>query len=139
MKSKLALGLLAFSSIALVPSTSFAQEPTTDENRPAATATTTTTTTTDDTVRTLTGCISTGAKAGEYNLKADDGSLWMLHAKSDVKLSAHVGHTVTVTGKLAPVDVHAAKEKKENATSDTAERNHLRVTSVSMVSESCNK
>ena len=134
MKSKLALGLLAFSSIALVPSTSFAQEPTTDENRPAAT-----TTTTDDTVRTLTGCISTGAKAGEYNLKADDGSLWMLHAKSDVKLSAHVGHTVTVTGKLAPADVHAAKEKKENATSDTAERNHLRVTSVSMVSESCNK
>jgi len=64
MKSRLSLSFLALSSMAMVPSLSFAGQ---DDAKKS------------DSVRTLTGCLSSGDKSGEYDLKAEDGSTWELH------------------------------------------------------------
>jgi len=63
-----------------------------------------------DSTGTLTGCLSSGEKSGEYDLKAEDGSAWELHSKT-AKLSDHVGHTVTVTGRVWHAGMRGAKEK----------------------------
>jgi len=125
MKSRLALSVLALSSLAMVPSLSFARQ---DDMHDKS-----------DSMRTLTGCLSRGDKAGEYDLRAEDGSTWELHTKT-VKLSRHVGHTVTVSGKVRHADMHGAKEKaKSEVNPDANEHGHLSVTDVSMVSESCKR
>ncbi len=123
MKSTIALSFLAMSSLAMVPSLSLAgAKPAQDKSA---------------SIRTLTGCLSRGEKAGEYDLKAEDGSTWELNTKT-VKLSRHVGHTVTVTGKVWHADMHGAKEKmKSEVKPDANEHGHLSVKGVSMVSESC--
>jgi hypothetical protein len=124
MKTKFALSFLALSSLALIPSASFAGQDDSMQKK-------------SDSVRTLTGCLSSGDKSGEYDLMAEDGSTWELHSKT-TKLSDHVGHTVTVTGKVWHADMHGAKEKVKDETSPSAnEHGHLNVTDVSMVSKSC--
>ena len=56
------------------------------------------------------------------------------------KALTHVGHTVSVTGKVWHPDMHGAKEKAKEAVSpDAKEHGHLNATSVKMVSESCKK
>lgn len=88
-------------------------------------------------VRSITGCLSNGDKAGEYKLVTSEGNTWEVQSKT-VKLSPHVGHTVTVTGKVSHADMHGAKEKtKEAVDADANEHGHLAATEVSMVSESC--
>jgi len=127
MKLKMTLGFLALCGLATVPA-GFAtpQSNTGDDNKSAS-------------VRTLTGCLSSGDKQGEYNLVAEDGGTWELHSKG-AKLSSHVGHTVTVTGKVWHADMHGAKEKTKEAVNPGAnEHGHLSVTEVSMVSDSCKK
>jgi hypothetical protein len=90
-------------------------------------------------VRTLTGCLSSGEKAGEYKLMTTDGGSWEVQSKS-VNLAHHVGHTVTVTGKVWHPDMHGAKEKaKDAADADAAEHGHLTVSDLEMVSNSCKK
>jgi hypothetical protein len=90
-----------------------------------------------DSTGTLTGCLSSGEKSGEYDLKAEDGSAWELHSKT-AKLSDHVGHTVTVTGRVWHAGMRGAKEKVKDETNPNAsEHGHLNVTGVSMVSSSC--
>lgn len=124
MKSRLALSLLALSGLAMVPSMSLAHQ---DDAAKS------------DSTRTLTGCLSSGEKSGEYDLMAEDGSTWELNSKT-AKLSDHVGHTVTVTGKVWHAKMHGAKEKAKDETSPSAnEHGHLTVTDVSMVSEHCKK
>ena len=77
--------------------------------------------------------------ANEFKLTQDDGSTWEIQSKG-VKLSPHVGHTVTVTGKVWHPDMHGAKEKaKETVDSSAKEHGHLNATNVTMVSESCKK
>ncbi|HEY8716394.1 MAG TPA: hypothetical protein VIM00_13515 [Candidatus Acidoferrum sp.] len=125
MKSTLALSLLALSGLAMVPSMSLAHQ---DDMGAKS-----------DSMRTLTGCLSSGEKSGEYDLMAEDGSTWELHSKG-AKLSDHVGHTVTVTGKVWHAKMHGAKEKAKDETTPSAnEHGHLNVTDVSMVSEHCKK
>ena len=124
MKAKLALSFLALSSLAMIPRASFAAQ---DEQKKS------------DSTRTLTGCLSTGDKAGEYNLTAEDGSTWVLNSKN-AKLGEHVGHTVTVNGRVWHAGMHGAKEKTKDETNPNAtEHGHLNVTDVSMVSESCKR
>jgi len=95
-------------------------------------------------VRTLTGCLSRGDGAHEYKLTTENGATWELRSET-VKLSPHTGHTVTVTGKVRTADLHGAKEKvkdemKEHGVDkDSTEHGHLKVTKVSMVSDSCKK
>jgi hypothetical protein len=124
MKAKLVLSFLALSSLAMVPKASFAAQ---DEQKKS------------DSTRTLTGCLSTGDKSGEYNLTAEDGSTWVLNSKN-AKLGEHVGHTVTVNGRVWQAGMHGAKEKAKDETNPNAtEHGHLNVTDVSMVSESCRR
>jgi hypothetical protein len=124
MRAKLALSFLALSSLAMVPRASFAAQ---DEQKKS------------DSTRTLTGCLSAGDKAGEYKLTADDGSTWTVSSKN-AKLGDHVGHTVTVTGRVWHAGMHGAKEKTKDETNPNAnEHGHLNATDVSMVSESCKR
>jgi hypothetical protein len=125
MKTKLVLSFLALSSLAMLPSMSLAAQ---DDSQKKS-----------DSVRTLTGCLSSGDKSGEYDLVAEDGSTWELHSKT-AKLSNHVGHTVTVSGRVWHAGMHGAKEKaKEESNPNANEHGHLNVTDVSMVSESCKR
>jgi hypothetical protein len=121
MKSKFILSLAALSGLAIAPALGLAQE-----DKSADT-------------RTITGCLANGEKAGEFNLVADDGSTWEINSKT-VKLAPHVGHTVSVTGAVWHPDMHGAKEKTKAAVDPNAkEHGHLRVTEMTMVSDSCKK
>src|SRR5436190_21505982 len=94
--------------------------------------------------RTITGCLSQGDSAKEFNLKADDGSTWELRS-STVALSKHVGHQVTATGVVSNATAHNMKEDTKDMAHDTGmtkenkEHGHLKVTDVKMVSDSCSK
>jgi hypothetical protein len=122
MKSKWALNLLAVSCLAVSP-VLMAQD-TTKQDKSAE-------------VRNVTGCLSKGDSATEFKVTASDGSTWEVKSKT-VKLSPHVGHTVTVTGEVWHPDMHGAKEKAKSAVdADAKEHGHLNVTKVEMVSDSC--
>jgi len=125
MTTKLTFSLLAVSFLAIAPA--FARSGNAQEEDKSAKT------------RSVTGCLSAGDSANEFKLTQDDGSTWEIQSKG-VKLSPHVGHTVTVTGKVWHPDVHGAKEKaKETVDSSAKEHGHLNATNVTMVSESCKK
>ncbi len=94
--------------------------------------------------RTMTGCLSRGDSAKEFNLTAADGSTWEVRS-SNQNLSRHVGHMVTVTGVVAHATAHNMKEDTKDMAhdagmkKDTTEHGHLKVTDLQMVSESCSK
>jgi hypothetical protein len=122
MKTKWAINLVALSCLAISPLV-VAQ----DSSKPDKSAD----------VRSITGCLSKGDDAGEFKVTVNDGSTWEVKSKT-VKLSPHVGHTVTVTGEVWQSDMHGAKEKTKDAVDPKAkEHGHLNVTKVEMVSDSC--
>lgn len=106
----------------------------------------------------VTGCLQAGKKAGTFKLMGDDGTTYMLRSKS-TNLSEHVGHTVTVSGRVMTGENKAAANggatqsnstspsdatgTNQNASGDSATpptgamRNHLLVHSLTMVSDSC--
>src|SRR5712692_4573020 len=91
----------------------------------------------------VTGCLQKGDEPGEFAITGEDGRTWGLHSKT-VKLEEHLGHKVTVTG--SPIHESAAKEKAEEKKEGKMEKaagkeeiGDLHVTSVKMISESCNK
>jgi hypothetical protein len=92
--------------------------------------------------RTITGCLSQGDNAKEFNLRADDGSTWEVRS-SNTRLAPHVGHTVTVTGVVSNATAHNMKEDTKDMAHDTgmkkdnSEHGHLKITDLQMVSESC--
>lgn len=94
--------------------------------------------------RTITGCLSQGDSAKEFNLKADDGSTWEVRS-STVSLAEHVGHKITATGVVSNATAHNMKEDAKDMAHDTGvtknnhEHGHLKVTDVQMVSDSCSK
>jgi len=121
MKMKWSLALLALPCLALSPIVG-AQD--SDKDKSAD-------------FRSVTGCLSKSDDAGECKITSEDGSTWEVKSGT-VKLGAHVGHTVTVTGKVWHPDMHGAKEKAKDAVNDNAkEHGHLNVTKMSMVSDSC--
>jgi hypothetical protein len=102
-----------------------------------------TTKTTHKKTRTLTGCLQKGEDANEYNFTAKDGGTWEIKSDS-VKLDEHVGHTVKITGVVANATAHGMKEDtkeemKEHGMDTHAERGHMTVTNLSMVSDTCQK
>jgi len=125
MKNKLLLSMVAVSTLLIVPAIGFTQDKGAE-------------------VRTLTGCLTKAEGAHEYLLTTENGGTWELHSKT-VRLSPHRGHTVTVTGRVRHADMHEAKEKVKDEMKEhdmdkgATEHGHLKVTSVSMVSESCKK
>jgi len=100
--------------------------------------------TTHKQTRTLTGCLQKGEEAHEYNFSAKDGGSWELKSDS-VNLGKHVGHTVKITGVVSNATAHGMKEdvkgemKEHGMEEHTAERGHLTVTHLTMVSSSCQK
>ena len=122
MKSTWALNLLAVSCLAVSP-VLMAQDATKQDKSAE--------------VRNVTGCLSKGDSATEFKVTASDGSTWEVKSKT-VKLSPHVGQTVTVTGEVWHPDMHGAKEKAKSAVdADAKEHGHLNVSKVEMVSDSC--
>ena len=125
MKNKLLLSMVAASTLLMVPAIASSGDKSAE-------------------VRTLTGCLTKAGGAHEYKLTTENGATWELHSKT-VRLSPHRGHTVTVTGKVRTADLHGAKEKvkdemKEHGMDkDSTEHGHLKVTNISMVSDSCKK
>jgi lipid-binding SYLF domain-containing protein len=91
---------------------------------------------------TVTGCLQRGGDAGEFSIIARDGKTWELHSTS-IKLDNHLGHTVTVTGPRSHESKaqEQAEEKREGVVkaSSKEEYGNLAVTSLKMVSETCNK
>ena len=91
---------------------------------------------------TVTGCLRKGGDAGEFSIIARDGKTWELHSTS-IKLDNHLGHTVTVTGPRTHESKaqEKAEEKREGVVkaSSKEEYANLAVTSLKMVSETCNK
>ena len=93
-------------------------------------------------VRTITGCLSKGDSANEFQLTGTNGSTW--EVKSDkVALADHVGHTVAATGVVSNSTMHNTKEDAKDAATDAGvkksntEHGHMTITSVKMVTESC--
>ena len=92
--------------------------------------------------RTITGCLSQGDNAKEFNLTAEDGSTWEVRS-SNVSLAEHVGHTVAATGVVSNSTAHNMKEDTKDMAQDAGvkkdnrEHGHLKVTDVKMVSDSC--
>ena len=81
---------------------------------------------------TVTGCLSKGDEKGEYLLTTKDGKKYGLRS-TKVALSKHVGHTVTVVGTAYKED----EDEKAEKTKDSEEAADLRVTSLTMVSATC--
>ncbi|HVC47939.1 MAG TPA: hypothetical protein VND90_11880 [Terracidiphilus sp.] len=89
----------------------------------------------------VTGCLQKGESMNEFSLTGKNGKTWELHSKA-VKLSEHVGHTVTVTG--VPHHETKAEEAKEAKTepaetpgAEAKEAGDLLVTHLKMVSKTC--
>jgi hypothetical protein len=81
---------------------------------------------------TVTGCLSKGDEKGEYLLTAKDGKKYGLRS-TKIALSKHVGHTVTVVGTAYKED----EDEKAEKTKASEEAADLRVTSLTMVSATC--
>ncbi len=81
---------------------------------------------------TLTGCLKKGTKTNVYSLTDENGKMWELRSKT-VQLGPHVNHKVAVTGKLPK----ESKGNGNNSSGDATPENRLTVTSLKMVSESC--
>ena len=95
-------------------------------------------------VRTVTGCLTKGDSAHEFNLTGNDGSTWEVRS-SAVDLASHVGHTVSATGVVSNAAMHNMKEdtkdmaKDSGMKKDNSEHGHLKITDLKMVSETCGK
>ncbi len=103
-----------------------------------------TTKTTHKKTRALTGCLQKGEDANEYNLRTKNGGTWEIKSDS-VKLDAHVGHTVKITGVVSNAMAHGMKEdtkeemKEHGMDKHSTEHGHLTVTDLTMVSDTCSK
>ncbi len=88
----------------------------------------------DDSTQTVTGCLRKGAGTDSkiYTLMDENGKLWDLRSTT-VSFAPHVGHMVTVSGTIPQ------KSKKPGNADDTSPQNHLVVTKLDMVSETCQK
>jgi hypothetical protein len=83
-----------------------------------------------DKTTTVTGCLMKGDQTDEYKI-SDNGTTYDLHSTANVKMADHVGHKVTVTGKLDTSQAGGAN----TANRTTAER--LDVTKLTHVSATC--
>jgi hypothetical protein len=115
MNLKFAVGTLALAAIMAMPGMAKAQ----DEP--------------DNSTHMVTGCIQKPANSNVYFLLDENGKLWDIHSKT-IKFAPHVGHTVTLTGTTTK---NSEDQDKKNG--DSSPQNHLQVTKLTMVSESCSQ
>lgn len=88
--------------------------------------------------KSVTGCLQKGDEPNEYSITDSDGKTYGLRS-STVKLSDHLGHKVTVTGRLRAEseENEAAERKEQNEQNEKKEAGDIRVTSLKMISTSC--
>ena len=95
-------------------------------------------------VRTITGCLTKGDSANEYQLTGSDGSTWEVRSDK-VTLADHVGQQVSATGVVSHAKLHNLKEDSKDAAKDTGvkksdrEHGHLTITDLQTVSNSCGR
>ncbi|MGC2110267.1 MAG: hypothetical protein WA655_12175 [Candidatus Korobacteraceae bacterium] len=84
----------------------------------------------------VTGCLKQGTDAGGYYVMGQDGKMYELWGKG---LGEHVGHTVTVMGMQATMTPAQEKKKEqmEKTEAGSATIVDMKVSSVKMVSTSC--
>jgi hypothetical protein len=82
---------------------------------------------TDNSTHMITGCLQKSTTATSFTITDENGKLWEVHSKT-VQLRPQVGHTVTLTGTIP---------KQPKNSTDTTPQNHLLVTDVQMVRDSC--
>ena len=80
---------------------------------------------------TVTGCLQKGDEADVFAITGENGKSYELVSRN-VKLSAHVGHKVSVTG--TPIG-EKGEEKEKEAGEGWAGK--IQVTNLKMVSETC--
>ncbi|MGA8762483.1 MAG: hypothetical protein WB562_06295 [Candidatus Sulfotelmatobacter sp.] len=84
-----------------------------------------------------TGCLMKGDEPGEVWLEEKGGTIYGLES-SKIKLNAHLGHEVTVTGYvLAEGKEEAGEEAKEQNKTGKHETADFRVLTLKMVSTTC--
>ena len=88
--------------------------------------------------QTITGCLQKGTETGGFFLVSDNKH-WELYPASGVDLTAHVGHTVTVTGALAHRTSAEEKKSQPSEKKEMGKMAHadLNVSSLKHVSETC--
>jgi hypothetical protein len=90
--------------------------------------------------KTITGCLQKGDEPGEFALKSEDGKVWGLKSSS-VKLDAHLGHKVSITGSASEESkAEEKREKKEGQVEKAANKEEygdIRVASLKMISATC--
>ena len=84
--------------------------------------------------KTITGCLQKGYEPDEFQITGEDGKVWGLRS-SAVKLDGDLGRKVTVSGLIT----HELKPGETKTASGKQESGDLRVTSLTMVSETCGK
>ena len=108
MNLKLAIGILTIAMMT-VPGITVAQD-----NR-------------DTSPQTATACLGKSPSGNIYMLTDENGKTWDLRSET-IPLGQHVGHIVTVTGTIP---------KEPEGSTDTTPQNHLLVTKLDMVRDSC--
>jgi hypothetical protein len=81
---------------------------------------------------TITGCVQKGESADEFAI-TQNGKKYGLKSSS-VKLADHLGHQVTVTGKITRPPGEGEEREKEEEGGEYAD---VQVTSLEMISTSC--
>jgi lipid-binding SYLF domain-containing protein len=91
--------------------------------------------------KSVTGCLQNADQSGQFSVASQDGKTWLVHSDV-VKLDAHVGHEVTVTGAAHNVKAQVGRENKDGQMEPAASKESfgdLRVTSLKMVSDNCTR
>lgn len=127
------LGLLGLTTVGVVAQSAGAQA---EKGKPKATT---------GKPHTMTGCLEQGTEPNTFRLTNVEGTgpkTVELHAAASQKLSAHLGHKISITGP----DVDPATMKKGTtgkpgepaaAPKPAAGEHHMRVTSFKMISATC--
>jgi hypothetical protein len=86
--------------------------------------------------KTVTGCLQKGDETGEFQI-TENGKSYGLRS-STIKLADHLGHMVTVSGRLQPeAEENEANEREKKGGKESNEAGDISVTKLKMVSSSC--
>jgi len=83
--------------------------------------------------KTVTGCLQKGDEQDEYSITDTSGKTYEMRS-SEVKLADHLGHKVTVIGRLKG---ETDEDEEREAKGSKKEAGYIQVTKLTMVSTSC--
>ena len=83
--------------------------------------------------KSVTGCLQKGDEPNEYSTTDGSGKTYEMRT-SEVKLADHLGHKVTVTGRLKG---ETDEDEERQAKGSKKEAGYIQVTKLTMVSTSC--